>query len=66
MQILEGTHRETVMAEAALKRRYREAVLLRSQPMPSTFGAGTEVLPISIYLDLAEVLKGHVVKFRLT
>ena len=64
VQVIESTHQETVLAEAALKRRYRDVVLLGSRSMPSTFGAGTEVLPYTIHLDLTDVLTGRDMKHR--
>lgn len=59
MQVIEPSHTEVVAAELALKRRYaRRLRVPRRRQLPKSFGAGTEVLPGSIAIDLTAVLPG--------
>lgn len=65
VQVLEATHAEVVAAELLLKRRHNRRLRAgRHSRLPSSFGAGTEVLPASIPIDLTTVLSGADVAFR--
>lgn len=66
VQVIEATHGEVVRAELVLKRRYPGVAREKGQPMPATFGAGTEVLPESMVFDLSGALHGDDVSFRFT
>lgn len=67
MQVIEATHTEVVTAELALKRRHgRRLRVPRRRHLPKSFGAGTEVLPASIPIDLTTVLSGVNVTSRFT
>lgn len=65
VQVLEASHAEVVAAELTLKRTHaRRLRLPRGHQLPISFGAGTEVLPTSIVVDLADVLAGVDVRHR--
>jgi hypothetical protein len=54
VQVLAARHEEVVVAELALKRVFGR--LADTAGLPSTFGAGTEVVPVDVSVDLLDVL----------
>ncbi|SCL50713.1 hypothetical protein [Micromonospora chersina] len=60
VEVVEGRHADVIAAEAILKRQKREAAVpLRTWHtwrMPTSFGAGTEVVRVGVQIRLADVL----------
>jgi hypothetical protein len=59
VQVLKATHREVAAAELALKHRYLDRMIAPDEwNLPPTFGAGSEVVPVGIRINLRRFLPG--------
>lgn len=65
IQVIEASHSEVVRSELVLKRKYARIKRRTSaRRMPTTFGAGTEVLPRSMTFNLNDLITGADVSHR--
>jgi hypothetical protein len=56
--VLRASHKQVVAAEKAIKGAYAQTILGTRRRQPGSFGAGTEVLPANIDLDIRTYLNG--------
>jgi hypothetical protein len=64
VQVIRARHEDVAKAESRLRVRHRGRFRRRSRGMLESFGTGTEVVPASTRIDLAEWLDGEDVTHR--